>query len=112
MPFTINCTNKGCGKFQQPFLDPDDNKVYCSECEKEITNLTSFAKNQMKSFKQFKEKKKSSFSVRCDKCGKTERPSLKGKDVLCGGCQKPLTSISEAFKLMLRESLKNVDKDA
>lgn len=105
------CGNKGCGKQMEPYIDPKDDKVYCSECDKEIPNITHFAKMQMKSLKQYKQKKAVSFSVKCQSCGKDERPKLVNKDIVCPGCNKPHSHLSEPFKIMLREKLKTVSHD-
>lgn len=111
MAFTINCTNKGCGKLQEPYIDPKDDKVYCSTCDRELSNITYFAKAQMKSIKQYKQKSSVSFSVKCSKCGKEGRPKIKNDEVVCGACLKELSNLSLPFKNMLKEKLKNVDKD-
>jgi ribosomal protein L34E len=111
MPFSMPCTNKGCGKTQEPFIDPKDDKVYCSVCEKELANISHFTKVQMKSMKQFRQKNTTSFSVKCSKCGKEGRPKLSNNDVICSGCLKPLDNLSTPFKNMLKEKLKDVDKD-
>lgn len=105
------CTAKGCGHVMEPYLDPKDDKVYCSKCDKEITNVTHFAKVQMKTLKQFRQKKVVSFAVKCQKCGKEDRPKLVGDDIVCIGCKKPLDHLSEPFKIMLREKLKTVAQD-
>ena len=111
MPFSMACTAKGCGHVMEPYLDPKDDKVYCSKCDKEITNVTHFAKVQMKTLKQFRQKKVVSFAVKCQKCGKEDRPKLVGDDIVCIGCKKPLDHLSEPFKIMLREKLKTVAQD-
>lgn len=111
MAFSIQCVNKGCGKIQEPYLDKETNKVHCSECDQEMKNVSTFTINQMKSMKQYKQKKVISFGVKCDKCNKEARPKLVKKEVVCGGCGKELENLSEPFKLMLKESLKTVDKD-
>lgn len=112
MPFTVPCCNKGCQKIQAPYLDPADDKVYCSECEKEIPGITPIVKNQMKMNKQVKAKrppKPKSFSVKCPRCGKDDKPKLVGKDIVCAGCDKPLDQLSEPFKIMLRDKLRTID---
>ena len=95
----------------EPYLDPKDDKVYCSECDREIANITHFAKIQMKALKQFRQKKVISFAVKCQKCGKEDRPKLVGEDIVCQACKKPLDHLSEPFKIMLREKLKTVSND-
>ncbi len=111
MPFSMNCTNRGCGKFNEPYLDPADDKVYCSECDKEIANVTRFVIIQMKSMKQFKQKKTISFGVKCKNCGKEDRPKIFKDDIICPSCNKPHTHLSEPFKIMLREKLKTATQD-
>lgn len=112
MAFTTCCTNKGCGKVQAPYLDPVNDKAYCSICHGEIGNLTYFAKSQMKSSKQFKPKSTNSFSVKCPHCKQEDRPKLDNQDnVVCFSCKKPLDNLSAAFKHMLKEELKKVNQD-
>ncbi|HET8792659.1 MAG TPA: hypothetical protein VFM31_02610 [Nitrososphaeraceae archaeon] len=111
MPFMTHCTNKGCGKQMEPYIDPKDDKVYCADCDRELTTITHFAKIQMKSFKQFKQKKGMSFAVKCKNCGKDERPKIVKDDIVCPACNKPHTHLSEPFKIMLKEKLKTVGQD-
>jgi DNA-directed RNA polymerase subunit RPC12/RpoP len=107
----MTCNNRGCGNTMEPYLDQTDDKVYCSKCDKEIVNVTIFTKNQMKSMKQFRAKKVISFAVKCQKCGKEDRPKLVKDDIVCPGCSKPHENLSEPFKIMLREKLKTVGQD-
>lgn len=111
MAFSTNCTTKGCGKIQEPYLDPQTNTVHCSLCDNEIVNLTSFVKVQMKSAKQFKQRQAKPFAVKCAKCGKEERPQIVDNDIVCGVCLKPMDNLSPIFKNMLKEKLKTTDKD-
>lgn len=111
MPFMTYCTNKGCGKQMEPYLDQKDDKVYCSDCDRELPNITPFAKVQMKTLKQFKQKKAMSFAVKCKNCGKEERPKLVKSDIVCSSCNQPHTHLSEPFKIMLREKLKTAGQD-
>lgn len=111
MPFAMSCTNKGCGKTQEPYLDLKDDKVYCSLCDREIPNISYFAKVQMKSLKQFRQRKIASFSVKCRSCEREERPKIVNDDVVCGSCSKPLDHLSLPFKNMLKEKLKTVDRE-
>lgn len=109
MAFSIQCTNKGCYQIQEPYLDPITDKVYCSKCNNEIINVTYFAKVQMKSNKQFKPKTNNSFSIKCSKCGRTERPKISNDDIICSICNAPIENISVPFKNMLKEQLKKID---
>ena len=107
----MNCTTKGCGQVMEPYIDPKTDKVYCSVCDKEINNVTHFAKVQMKTLKQFRQKKAVSFAVKCQSCGKEERPKIVGEDVVCPACKKSHDHLSEPFKIMLKDKLKTVAQD-
>jgi ribosomal protein L34E len=111
MAFSTFCTTKGCGQIQEPYLDPADNKVYCSICDNEILNLTSFVKAQMRSMKQYRQKQAKPFAVKCGKCGREDRPKLVAGEVVCGACGGPLNNLSPIFKNMLKEKLRTADKD-
>ena len=111
MPFSMPCSNKGCGKIMEPYLDVKDDKVYCSLCDKELPGITYFVKVQMKSLKQFRQRQPKPFSVKCQSCGKEDRPKLVGQDIVCVACNKPLDHLSEPFKIVLREKLRTTDKD-
>jgi predicted transglutaminase-like protease len=111
MAFSTFCTNKGCGKIQEPYLDPQTNKVHCSLCDQEIVNLTPFVKSQMKSMKQYKKKEAKPFAVKCAKCGREERPKVVANDIVCGVCSQPMDNLSPIFKNMLKEKLRTADKD-
>ena len=65
----------------------------------------------MKSLKQYKEKKTVSFAVKCPSCSKEDRPKVVAQDIVCAHCRKPMTHLSEPFKIMLREKLKTVGQD-
>jgi len=105
--FSMSCTNKGCYQQMEPFLDPNTNKVYCSICEAELTNVTNFTKQQLKSNKQFRKKATVAFGVKCNSCGKEDRPIIISNDIVCASCKKPLTHLSEPFKIILRDRLKS-----
>jgi hypothetical protein len=112
MAFSIQCTNFGCRKIQEPYIDLVDDKIYCSLCEKELLNITPFIKNQMKMNKQYRKKQPKPFGVKCPRCGKDDRPKLMiNGDIICRGCDKPLDHLSEPFKIMLRDKLRTTDND-
>lgn len=95
----------------EPYIDISNDKVYCSKCDGEMTNVTYFTKVQMKTLKQFKVKTQKSFSVKCQSCGKEDRPILNKEDILCPSCKKPYSHLTESFKIMLRDKLKTVSHD-
>lgn len=109
--FSMNCTVKGCYKIMEPYLDPQTDKVYCSICDGEMTNVTHFTKVQMKSLKQYRKKNSVAFGIKCNSCGKEDRPLIVDKDIVCPSCKKCHNHLSEPFKIMLRENLKNFIKD-
>lgn len=109
--FSTQCQQKNCHKHMEPYIDPKTDKIYCSECDQEITNLTHFTKVQMKTMKQYKKKVQVSFSVKCAKCNKEARPSIKIGKIICPGCNVEHSHLTETFKLMLLDALKTADKD-
>lgn len=111
MPFSIQCSNKGCGQIQNPTLDKTTDKVYCSICDKEIQNVTIFAKMQMKSLGQFKKSKQKSFSVKCSKCSVEDRPVKENLQYYCKSCKQEL-NIPKSFQLILDKFLSGSDKEA
>lgn len=104
--FQIPCPAKGC-KSVEPFIDPKTDKVYCSSCNTEITNVTYFAKVQMKTLKQFKVKNNTSFSVKCQSCSHESRPIIISNKLVCPSCKKPHQHLSHPFTLILKDFLKN-----
>jgi hypothetical protein len=111
MAFTIQCTNKGCGNLQQPYLDKATDKIHCSLCDKEIINISVFVKNQMKQSKQFRPAKKVPFATKCKNCPADERPKLVGGDIVCAVCNKKMDHLLPSFVLMLKDQLKKTDQD-
>lgn len=109
MPFQMPCMNKKCNKTVTPYLDKDTNKVYCSECGDEITNVTHFAKIQMQTLKQYKTKKLKSFSVKCEHCKDSDRPIVKDSKIFCKSCNKEHSQLTSVFKKMLIDQLKKVE---
>lgn len=101
---------KKCGTME-PYMDPKTEQIFCSNCNQEITSITHFMKSTMKTLKQFRQKPTISFGVKCQKCGKEDRPKIVGDDVLCPFCNKSHEHLSEPFKIMLKEKLKTVGKD-
>lgn len=110
MAFLTNCDNKGCGKYMEPKLSLQDQKIYCGECNKEIKNISSFAKSQMKSLGQVIKATKSSYAVRCEKCQLELTPKLSddNKSFVCTNCKNIYTNISKSFEKLLIEQLPNI----
>ena len=109
MAFSTQCYTKGCNQFQEPYLEND--KVYCSSCDNEITNITQFVKQQMKMSKQVRKPSKVPFAVKCDKCNNDDKPKILNNDIVCARCNSPLDNLSESFKIMLKDKLKTTDRD-
>src|ERR1039457_4598092 len=105
MGFAINCNNRGCNKMQEPLLDTRDNKVYCSDCNKEINNVSSFAKTQMKSLGQVKRPDKA-LAIECQSCHKAGTPALEKDKLVCSWCGKDHTKISKSFEIIIRDFIK------
>lgn len=109
MPAQINCTT--CKRTQNAFINPKTEEVFCSVCDSLIPNVSHFTKVQLKTLKQYKEVKKSTFSVKCPKCNKEETPLLLSDEPVCGSCKAPLSNLTPQFKLMLKDKLKRVNQD-
>lgn len=101
---------KRCGQME-PFIDPKTDKVYCGLCEQEMQGVTHFTKVTLKNLKQFRAKKVIAFGVKCQNCGREDRPKVVGDDIVCPLCNKPHTHLSAPFKAMLKEKLKTAGKD-
>ena len=104
MPFSIPCEK--CKKINTPYMDKKTEKVYCSLCNNEIVNITFFAKSQMKTLKQYKEKSTNAYSVKCDKCNSEETPEIINNKVVCNNCKKVLDKLSPIYINMLKDQLK------
>lgn len=99
-----------CSKYQAPFLDPKKDKVYCAVCNDEIT-VNHFVKIQLKALKQYREISKTSFSVKCNKCSKEDRPKLLNDQIICSACGKEIDNLTEFFRDMLKKQLHKADKE-
>jgi hypothetical protein len=108
MGFRIFCDNKGCRKEMEPVLDKADGKVYCTECAKEVHNMTEFAKNQMVSLGQVKreQKQQKAFSVKCEACKKENPPTMTKGKLYCVSCNTELTNLSAPFAQAIKEFLR------
>lgn len=105
----IFCDNKGCGKESAVVIDKATKEVYCTECDKPITNVTVFAKNQLVSLGQVKRvvKSQKAFAVKCEPCQKEAPPELDRKtgNLICTFCKQEIKNISAPFKEMLKANL-------
>lgn len=111
MAFLMSCTNKGCGKSSEVAYDSSDDQVYCTECDRPITNITSFVKTQLKSLKQIKKPKKDAFSVACLSCKTVMLPVVIDKQLACPKCKKAHTTIPKPFERLLRQKIQDVIKE-
>lgn len=101
---------KVCGLIE-PCMDPKTEKIYCSLCNNEMTNVTHFVKVTMKTLKQFRQKSTVPFGVKCQNCGKEAQPKIVNNDVVCPQCLKSHEHLSEPFKIMLRDKLKTANRE-
>ena len=105
-----NGKTKKCGQME-PYMDPKTEKVFCSLCDQEISNVAHFTKTTMKTLRQFKEKKAIPFGVKCQACQKEAKPVIIDDEVSCPACKKPHANMSEPFKIMMKEKLKTGNRD-
>lgn len=99
-----------CRMNNQPSFD-DEGKIYCSECNVEINNVSPFIKNQIKSLntKRAKVIHRKPYIVECVSCKNKDTPQLFNKKIVCSKCGKELENISLHFKIMLQDMLKKID---
>jgi len=109
MSFRIYCDNKGCFKDNEALYDVASNEVHCAECGKKITNITSFAVNQMKSMGQIKrdDKKAQAFSMKCLSCKRMTTPKIKKDKALCALCGESL-DVSPIYMRAIQAASKNL----
>ena len=105
MPVSINCTNKGCGKFNEVVLDTKTDQVFCSVCDKEIANVSHFVKTQLKALKQVRRAKKQAFAIKCEHCKSEGMPKLVNDVFVCAMCSKTV-NVSKPFEPLLRKVIK------
>jgi hypothetical protein len=107
--FTVQCVYKDCGKLSTALIDKKTSKVYCADCQKEL-QVTIFAKNQLKHFKQYidiSENKDKNFVMTCIKCLNVNRPTFKDERFNCSSCKNELKP-SKHFIMLFKQALKNV----
>ncbi len=111
MACRIYCNNQGCNKESEPGLDKATNKVYCGECDQEISNITHFTIQTLKTLKQYRKTvTKESYSIKCTDCSKEARPQLINNKLYCKHCQVEM-KISLPVANLLKQNLKNILKE-
>ena len=104
------CSNKGCGKSQEPLLDKSTNEVYCAECNNVIPNVPSFTKNVLSSMGQVKRfvPKQKAFSRLCASCNKTDQPVIANGQIVCPICKAEVKDITPTYAHALRQFISKV----
>lgn len=104
MGFLIQCDNKKCREFQEPFLDKETDNVHCSRCNGIIDYVSIFTKRQMRAMGQIKRESvpKQAFSVKCESCEKIMCPKLKEEEgqkvkLLCSSCGNEHSQLSAPY---------------
>ena len=119
MALSLNCAGtytdekgkvKRCGQME-PYMDPKTEKVYCCHCDTELLNISHFTKVTLKNLKQFRQKPTVPFAVKCQSCSKEAQPKIVNDVIVCPGCAKEHTHLSEPFKIMLKDKLRTTNKD-
>lgn len=107
MALLLSCNNKGCGKSNVVAgLDLETKKVYCPECDGEITGISSFTISQLKNLKQIRKPKKEAFGVVCATCKHHALPLLLENKLVCPKCKQLHQNIPIAFQSLIREKIK------
>lgn len=93
----LQCDNKGCYKETEALLDKETDKVYCSDCGKEIQS-NHMVRTTLKTLGQIKRDKKTNqaFSVVCQSCQENDVPVLKQEKLYCPKCNA-LHKLNPAF---------------
>lgn len=87
------CNSAKCHTTRECKLDPDTNKIICSECGHIIEGASSFFITTMRAQKDFLHKKRGAFEFKCATC-KAIRPGMLDKaqsQVLCTMCKSPIS---------------------
>lgn len=106
----------GC-KFQTQTsgkLDVANNKVICDYCQEEITNISSYAKNTMKSLGLVIKEKPKAFHFKCETCKENKEVTLKNDIVAGVNCNKDCKfNIGNYFihAIKIYEQNKNMDSE-
>jgi hypothetical protein len=107
MSFLFQCPNKDCKKVTELVLDPQTNLAHCSDCDCEISEVTSFVKNSLRGIKKFRDSKKraASFAMACKNCHKKMTPLLIKNNLHCPECRN-MHEVSPHFKNVFILNLK------
>jgi len=104
-----NSEDKECRQEVEPVIDKKTDKVFCPECELEITSIDVFMKRQLVGMGQVLKPKKtnSAYSVKCKSCMRDGTPKLgNDREILCGSCSKDITAdLGGPFVQMLKATL-------
>lgn len=101
MSFLLQCQNKDCKKITDVVVDKETKLAYCSDCDSQMTNVTSFVKHSLFSMKKFRTPKKSasSYALECKACHKKMTPLLVKSELCCPECREP-HQVTSHFKNM------------
>lgn len=108
MAFVLYCTNKGCGKSQEPLLDKASNQVFCSECGGVMNDVSSFTKTAMASIGQIKRQTSlvtKAFAMKCASCNRVEQPKLKNTKLVCSYCEVEHKGLSPIYAHSVKQFL-------
>jgi hypothetical protein len=112
MPIMINCQNKGCHSYDEHVLDLATNTVRCIKCDATILNVSQFTIQALKQLKQTKKAAKSAYAIKCGKCKVEILPKLDANNKLvCGACGDANINVSKIFEPLIRDAIKNGNKD-
>lgn len=96
----LHCNH--CNTTAEIKLDRKTENPTCLTCNKEVTGLSSFIINTMKSQKDFLEKKLEAFSFHCDNCKEVHGGTLSNNKqyVACTVCGKKMNVSAHMFNTM------------
>lgn len=101
----FNC-NPGCKKgTTSGSYDKESGQVVCDVCSEVLSNISSFAKTNMKLSGPYAKKKKKPFEFKCKSCSKTAEASIQDGHIVgknCSGqCDLNISSVMQSTLLQL-----------
>jgi len=113
LEFICFCDNKGCNKEMKPAVDKGTLIAYCTECGKQINNVSPFMRRQMASEGQIlkAKDKRVAWAIKCIKCNKEGAPKIKDNKLCCFYCEEYFTHLTKPVEQMIKDYIKEKIKE-
>lgn len=108
----FNC-NPGCKKgTTTASYDKESGQVVCDACSEVLSNISSFAKTNMKLSGPYAKRKKKPFEFKCKTCTKTIEAEVVNEQVIGKGCSGQCElNISSVMKNTLLQLLPKIQEE-